>query len=118
MSQLQGYLKKQGGNIKTWKKRFFCIKDGTLYYSKIPGTPFLGSIDLTHSSIRVHQDPKRKFCFEIETEQRLFLLIAETLKEMDDWIAACKEEQERVNKSIHDGESAVVEDGVFFSVWL
>ena len=31
-----GWLTKQGGSIKTWKKRYFILKDNILYYFKTP----------------------------------------------------------------------------------
>lgn len=31
-----GYLTKQGGSIRTWKRRYFILKDRTLYYYKTP----------------------------------------------------------------------------------
>jgi hypothetical protein len=31
-----GYLMKQGGNIKTWKKRWCVLKDGSIFYFKTP----------------------------------------------------------------------------------
>jgi hypothetical protein len=31
-----GYLTKQGGNIKTWKKRWCVLKDGSIFYFKTP----------------------------------------------------------------------------------
>jgi cytohesin len=31
-AEKKGYLVKQGGRIKTWKKRWFVVKDNCLYY--------------------------------------------------------------------------------------
>ena len=33
---LQGWLGKEGGSIKTWKKRWCVLEKGTLYYFKSP----------------------------------------------------------------------------------
>jgi cytohesin len=33
-TEKKGFLTKQGGRIKTWKKRFFILSDGCLYYFK------------------------------------------------------------------------------------
>ena len=34
MAQKAGFLTKEGGSIKTWKKRWCVLKNGTLSYSK------------------------------------------------------------------------------------
>ncbi|EGG23719.1 hypothetical protein DFA_05853 [Cavenderia fasciculata] len=36
MADKQGFLTKEGGSIKTWKKRWMVLKDGKIYYSKNP----------------------------------------------------------------------------------
>jgi hypothetical protein len=92
----QGFLVKQGGSIKTWKKRWCVVKDGALHYSKSQGGTPLGTMELKGSIVKVHADSKRKHCFEIGTEARIYLLIAESNKEMNEWIACCKAEQERI----------------------
>jgi hypothetical protein len=33
-AEMKGYLVKQGGRIKTWKKRWFVLSDNCLYYFK------------------------------------------------------------------------------------
>jgi len=87
---------KQGGSIKTWKKRWCVVKDGALHYSKSQGGTPLGTMDLKGSIVKVHSDSKRKNCFEIGTEARIYLLIAESNKEMNEWISCCKAEQVRI----------------------
>ena len=93
---MQGWLKKQGGSIKTWKRRHCIIKDGALHYSKTPGAPPLGQMELRGSLIQSHSDPKRKNCFEIGTENRLYLLVADSDKEKTEWVNALKAEQARI----------------------
>ncbi len=34
MADKQGFLTKEGGSIKTWKKRWCVLKRGSIYYSK------------------------------------------------------------------------------------
>jgi ankyrin repeat protein/uncharacterized membrane protein YgcG len=60
----KGYLTKQGGRIKTWKKRWFVVSDGCLYYYKATGDKEpLGIIPL--ENIDVRESKKKKFCFEL-----------------------------------------------------
>mmetsp|Transcript_21157 Transcript_21157/g.59545 ORF Transcript_21157/g.59545 Transcript_21157/m.59545 type:complete len:460 (+) Transcript_21157:176-1555(+) len=101
----QGFLVKQGGSIKTWKKRWSVVKDGALHYSKQQGGQVLGTMELKGSIVKVHSDPKRKNCFEIGTETRVYLLMADSEKDMQDWISACKSEQQRI-----EGRGAAVSE--------
>ena len=42
--ELKGYLVKQGGRIKTWKKRWFVLSDNCIYYFKSHEVlPFIGN---------------------------------------------------------------------------
>ena len=36
-AEMQGYLIKEGGSVKTWKKRWFVLYDRSLYYFASPG---------------------------------------------------------------------------------
>jgi len=55
-----GYLTKQGGSIKTWKRRYFILKGRTLYYYKTPKDQELtGKLDLEPSSL-VKEEPGKK----------------------------------------------------------
>jgi len=72
------------------------IKDGALHYSKAQGGQVLGTMDLKGSIVKQHSDPKRKHCFEIGTESRVYLLIAENDKDMTEWINALKAEQDKI----------------------
>lgn len=33
----EGYLTKEGGSFKSWKRRYFILKEGTLSYYKVKG---------------------------------------------------------------------------------
>jgi len=56
-----GYLTKQGGSIKTWKRRYFILKEKTLYYYKTPkDTFFTGKIELEPTSLVKEEQGKKK----------------------------------------------------------
>ena len=63
-SEKSGYLTKQGGRWKSWKKRWFVLKDNNLYYFKDEKsvTP-IGFIPL--EALDVRELSERPFCFEI-----------------------------------------------------
>ena len=71
-----GWLTKQGGRIKTWKRRWFILSDGVLYYfkekvqqeetSKACGIVPLEDIVVSESP---ESKKKGKFCFELSHEE-------------------------------------------------
>jgi len=46
MADKAGYLVKEGGNFKTWKKRWMVLKNNVIYYSKKQNSGELGIIRL------------------------------------------------------------------------
>lgn len=64
--QREGWLLKMGGRVKTWKKRWFILKDNCLYYfeyttDKDP----LGIIPLENLCVELAEDPKKPHCFDL-----------------------------------------------------
>lgn len=108
MQQLQrehhcGWLTKQGGRLKNWRRRWFAIRDAQLLYFKDPtDTKPLGVITLVfpldiegHRVREVHaisedEEPRKKYCFEIRgtTDQRVYYMHASSATEMEAWIDA------------------------------
>jgi cytohesin len=105
----EGWLWKQGGRYKTWKRRWFILNDGCLYYFELTDVIlnvlndkfekyFLqnviylkdkeprGIIPLENVNVREVDDKTKQFCFEIYSTT-------------NDKIKACK----------HDSEGKVVE---------
>ena len=61
----QGWLTKQGGSVKTWKRRWFVLKDYCLYYFKDPvDGNALGCITLPSYSITPTKEVNKKFAFK------------------------------------------------------
>jgi len=90
----QGWLTKQGGRVKNWKRRWFVLKDNRMYYYKSPkdGNP-LGFIPLERCAMRIVENSNKKFCFEIFDPHQpfsryhpSFFIYADTQEEMTDWI--------------------------------
>jgi len=85
-----GYLTKQGGSIKTWKRRYCILKGKNLYYYKTPkDSVFTGRVDLEPNS-KVAEDPKPKKpgMFAVHTSKRVFYMYPDKPEEMNDWITA------------------------------
>jgi len=73
-NEKSGWLIKEGGSIKTWKKRYFVLKNGEFRYSKNPREEALGVIKLSAAStIRIVDKKKKNPMFS------KFLLLIESM---------------------------------------
>eukprot|EP01104_Vermistella_antarctica_P004365 TRINITY_DN1482_c0_g6_i1.p1 TRINITY_DN1482_c0_g6~~TRINITY_DN1482_c0_g6_i1.p1 ORF type:complete len:488 (+),score=142.70 TRINITY_DN1482_c0_g6_i1:88-1464(+) len=88
MADKQGFLRKEGGSIKTWKKRWCVLKNGALYYSKTQNSGALGiiSLDTAGPIQRCDTRKNKKHCFEVETPNRTYYIVAESDPDMESWI--------------------------------
>lgn len=90
---IKGELSKQGGNFKTWKKRYcVLVKDHIYYFKQQPTGPEQpeGGINLTGCDISVVRDGtiKRKYLFTLITKDRVFFLAADDQQKLDAWVEA------------------------------
>jgi cytohesin len=68
----KGWLVKEGGKHKTWKKRWFILTENCLYYFKSPNDKEpRGIIPLENLEVRNVPIEKRSFCFEICLNEKL-----------------------------------------------
>eukprot|EP01119_Soliformovum_irregulare_P007874 TRINITY_DN2044_c0_g1_i4.p1 TRINITY_DN2044_c0_g1~~TRINITY_DN2044_c0_g1_i4.p1 ORF type:complete len:915 (-),score=256.98 TRINITY_DN2044_c0_g1_i4:1531-4275(-) len=91
----EGFLTKQGPKeelIKTWKLRWFILKNNYLYYyvSREDTIP-TGAIRLEGASVRVAATAPKPNCFEISTKDRDYLISAEIAADMFEWIKTIKQ---------------------------
>eukprot|EP01100_Stratorugosa_tubuloviscum_P014786 TRINITY_DN8096_c0_g1_i1.p1 TRINITY_DN8096_c0_g1~~TRINITY_DN8096_c0_g1_i1.p1 ORF type:complete len:223 (+),score=78.24 TRINITY_DN8096_c0_g1_i1:47-670(+) len=81
----EGYLVKQGGVVRSWKRRWFSLHADQLFYYKTRADEYPKGV------IKIFQRPQRSkrserpFCFEIPTTQRTFYLQADSEAEMLEW---------------------------------
>jgi len=89
-----GWLTKQGGSIKTWKRRWMVLKGTTLYYFKTQkDVDVTGSIDLEPTSIIKEEPGKskpKKHMLSVGTTKRTFMMFAETQQEQAQWVSKLK----------------------------
>jgi len=85
-----GYLTKQGGSIKTWKRRYFVMKGKTLYYYKTPkDLQFTGKIELEPTSlVKEEVDKKKKNMISVTTTKRIFFMFPDKPEEFREWVEA------------------------------
>ncbi|EAX95627.1 AGC family protein kinase [Trichomonas vaginalis G3] len=84
-----GWGTKQGGLIKTWKKRWFVLeKDALVYFTKEGGEE-QGRIPIGSTCVvSPAPDCKKQPAFKIVTSERTYFIVTDTQKECSDWISA------------------------------
>lgn len=91
-----GHLAKLGGKLKTWRKRWFVLKNGTLNYWKsqhdVQRKP-QGQIQLDEAC-RISR-AEGASTFEIDTGKKVYYLTADSHATMDDWIRVLQNVQRR-----------------------
>ncbi|XP_076331845.1 cytohesin-1-like [Tachypleus tridentatus] len=108
----EGWLWKQGGRYKSWKRRWFILNDNCLYYfeyttDKEPR----GIIPLENIELHVAQDRTKANCFDlfstgdtvikacktdfegkvVEGKHKVYRMSASTLEEMEDWMKCIRQ---------------------------
>jgi len=95
MADKTGYLVKEGGKFKTWKKRWMVLKNNVIYYSKKQNSGELGIVRLhgvTPEQVGASTRTKKGLSmFEIKTPNRIYFLCSDTERERDLWIEAIKQ---------------------------
>lgn len=91
-----GHLVKLGGKLKTWRKRWFVLKNGTLTYWKsqhdVNKKP-QAEIPLDDACRISHAEGASTF--EIDTGKKVYYLTAESNALMDDWVRVLQNVQKR-----------------------
>ncbi|XP_060804280.1 uncharacterized protein CG43867 [Amyelois transitella] len=91
-----GHLAKLGGKLKTWRKRWFVLKNGTLSYwksqSDVNRKP-QGQIGLGEAC-KISRN-EGAATFEIFTGSRTYYLTADSIATMEDWIRVLQNVQRR-----------------------
>ena len=93
-----GWLRKQGGMVRTWHRRWFCLNgDCLFYFAKEDDLKPVGSLFLPGnrvSEIQWTPDDSDKYLFEIcpgkIPNQDMYLLCANNSEERQDWLKAIR----------------------------
>ena len=89
-----GWLMKQGEIIKTWRRRWFVLKDGKLFWfldqNVTAASPTRGVVDLSKClSVKGAEDIiNRAHGFELSSREDTQYFIADSAKEKEEWINA------------------------------
>lgn len=100
---LEGYLFKRASNgFKVWNRKWFILKNHQLWYQKRgDAKPTLMEPDLRLLTVRPldKTDNERRFCFEILSPHKSYMLQADTESACKTWICAI---QAGINAAFHD----------------
>lgn len=105
-----GWLMKQGEFIKTWRRRYFVLKQGKIFWFKsdviTPDSVPRGVIEVNRClSIKGAEDAINKpFAFEISTTDSNMYFVADKDKDKEDWINSIGRAIVRHSKSMLDND--------------
>lgn len=88
MASREGWLQKEGGSIKSWKKRWFALEgDALVYYTKKGGDK-KGDIPLKDvTGVKAEDNYKdKKHCFVVQSPSRDYHIVAGAAEEAKEWI--------------------------------
>ncbi len=86
----QGWLEKEGGTYKSWKKRWTVLSHPqTLTYYKKKGGEKMGTVPLKGCGpIQEATYKNKKHCFSIVTEKRHYYFVADSAESAKSWLQA------------------------------
>lgn len=87
-----GWMTKQGGGWKSWKKRWFVLSGSSLIYKKTPESEELGNIDLRgKAATRADSEIKQRHALKIITPSRTWYMYCEGEEQIEKWLSAIRE---------------------------
>lgn len=107
-----GWLMKQGEYIKTWRRRWFVLKQGKIFWFKsdvvTPDSVPRGVVEVKKClSIKGAEDIINKpHAFEVSTTESSMFFIADSDKEKEDWINAVGRAIVKHSRSLLDNDQA------------
>ncbi|KAB2596247.1 pleckstrin y domain-containing protein 1-like [Pyrus ussuriensis x Pyrus communis] len=105
-----GWLTKQGEYIKTWRRRWFVLKQGKLFWFKDSavnrGSSPRGVIPVASClTVKGAEDVLNKqYAFELSTRSETMYFIADSEKEKEDWINSIGRSIVQHSRSVTDSE--------------
>jgi len=105
-SEREGYLIKQGGGHKSWKKRYFVLKTNFMCYYKDAKSLIhpCGVIDLADCNVKAtnFEVLKKKYCFEIATPLRTYYVQGKNDEEIAEWVKAVESSKAKYRKDLNN----------------
>ena len=114
----QGFLTKQGGAIKSWRKRFFTLRaNNVLYYYRDVNKDPQGEIDLKDHNLSIRPGVLEDGCWSkiplertivVETANRKYYLFSETVIEAVSWLEMLKDVTSKPNVPTNKAKSSTL----------
>uniref|UniRef100_A0ACD5WK79 Uncharacterized protein n=2 Tax=Avena sativa TaxID=4498 RepID=A0ACD5WK79_AVESA len=112
-----GWLDKQGEYIKTWRRRWFVLKQGKLFWFK-DSTVTRASVPrgvipvASCLTVKGAEDVlNRKFAFELSTPRETMYFVADSEKEKEEWINSIGRSIVQHSRSVTDDEIVDYDSG-------
>jgi len=107
----EGWMTKQGGSVKSWKRRWFILKGPNLYYFKAsrPETEMQGVIELTPTSFvkpQAKHGKSQAFAVGSQGQKRVFFMYADQDSESVSWMKSINAAIDRLKAAQNGGASA------------
>lgn len=106
----EGWLMKQGAWIKTWRRRWFVMKEGHIFWFK---TDQVNEKSVSRGVIPLHnclsvkgaeETLNKPHAFEVSTRGATQYFVADTERDKEDWINAVGRTIVRASASMQDDE--------------
>lgn len=94
-----GWLTKRGNGVKTWKRRWFVLRNDVLSYMEheTAGEP-KGQIPM-NTVVAVEPGDKKPFCLALVTGPRTYYIVCKDHAELGEWLAVLKSCVSRLGRS-------------------
>ena len=100
----QGYLTKQGGFVKSWKKRFFVLTESRMEYYTEQNGKLKGTIEFDGTTTcQLAHECKRQPAFQISTPERIYYLQPDNYPDCDSWIETVKGVLRKLSSTNNEG---------------
>lgn len=88
---MEGWLKKEGGTVKNWKKRWFTLDEDSAtisYFKKKEDSKPIKSFVIEDQLAQRTKERNKEYCFKIVTAARVLYMCAENDDEVEQWLKA------------------------------
>jgi len=104
----QGFLTKQGGLVKNWKRRWFVLKGDKIYYFKAQtDQDVTGVIELSSKSkVKKDEIKGKNNLFSVSTTNRVYFMYPDSLSDQEAWISEIQKTVDKLSGKHHFDRSA------------